>query len=68
MERRWAAKAAIVSVIITACRSLVAQRQLVVSYRRQPGHAAADFDEYAYYNRLADRLATARGTVPRRRR
>jgi hypothetical protein len=59
MQRRWKIKNAIVADVIAACRALIERRRLRVGYRRQPGHAAADFDRFAYYNRRADELAAA---------
>jgi hypothetical protein len=59
MEQRWKIKNPIVRDVIAACRALIERRRLAVTYRRQPGHAAADFDRYAFYNRRADELASA---------
>jgi hypothetical protein len=66
MQGRWKIKNAIVRDVVAACQRLIEQRRLTVAYRRQPGHAAADFDRYAYYNRRADALASAAvGRTPR---
>ena len=59
MEQRWKIKNSIVRDVIAACRGVIERRRLTVTYRRQPGHAAADFDRYAFYNRRADELASA---------
>jgi hypothetical protein len=57
MERRWKVKNPIVSDVVGACRVVIERRRLTVTYRRQPGHAAAELDRYAFYNRRADELA-----------
>ena len=65
MEGRWKTKHPVVADVVAACRALIARRRLTVAFRRQPGHAAAEFDLYARYNRRADELAAA--AVGRRR-
>ena len=64
MEGRWKAKDPTVAAIIEACRALIQQRGLRVTYRHQRGHqsAWAGRDDFAHYNGKADALATEAGT------
>jgi ribonuclease H-related protein len=65
IEGRWKAKDPIVAAVVAACRSLIADRRLAVSFQHQRGHQStwAGRDDFARYNARADRLATdaARG-------
>ena len=59
MERRWRARDATVAEIVDACRSLVRDRRLTVSFRHQRGHQStwAAPDDLAHFNARADALA-----------
>lgn len=59
MEGRWRTKDAIVAAIVTACRALIGDRRLAVTFRRQPGHQSywAAADDFAHFNARADALA-----------
>jgi ribonuclease H-related protein len=63
MEGRWKTKDPVVAAVVAACRALVEERGLVVSYRHQRGHQAswAGRDDFAHYNARADALATEAG-------
>ena len=60
MEGRWKTKDPVVTEVVTACRELVADRRLRVSFRHQRGHesSVAGRNDWAAYNARADRLAT----------
>jgi ribonuclease H-related protein len=60
LESRWKAKDPLVAAIVAACRAVIAERRLPVSFRRQRGHEStyAGRNDYAAYNARADRLAT----------
>lgn len=60
MEGRWQTKAPVVTDVVAACRRLVADRQLRVTFRHQRGHEStfAGRNDFAAYNARADRLAT----------
>jgi ribonuclease H-related protein len=64
MEGRWKTKDPVVAAVIAACRALIAERRLTVSYRYQRGHQAAwaGRDDFAHYNARADTLATEAGS------
>lgn len=60
LEGRWKAKDPLVAEIVAACRALIAERRLGVTFRRQRGHSAAwaGRDDFAHFNARADALAT----------
>lgn len=63
MEGAWKRKDPVVNAVIEACKTLVAERDLDVSYRHQRGHQSthAGRDDFAFYNGRADELATKGG-------
>lgn len=63
MEGRWKTRNPIVTSVVTACRQLVQDRGLVVTYQHQRGHQSswAGRDDFAYWNDRADKLATRAG-------
>ena len=63
MEGRWKAKDGVVTAVIEACKTLIAERQLDVSYRHQRGHQStwAGRDDFAHFNGRADLRATEGG-------
>ena len=60
LEGRWKAKDPLVAEIVAACRARIADRRLVVTFRRQPGHTStyAGRNDFAAFNARADALAT----------
>jgi hypothetical protein len=66
MDGSWRTKDAITTSVIAACRILVAERQLEVTYLHQRGHQKswAGRDDYARWNGRADQLATEGGKAP----
>jgi ribonuclease H-related protein len=63
MDGSWKTKDAITTSVIGACRNLVAERRLIVTYLYQRGHQKnwAGRDDYARWNGRADELATEGG-------
>lgn len=59
MEGRWKTKDPVVTAIVAACRALVAERRLAVTFRRQRGHQStfAGRHDFAAFNGRADALA-----------
>jgi hypothetical protein len=66
MDGSWKTKDAITTSVVAACRTLVAERQLNVTYLHQRGHQKswAGRDDYARWNGRADELATEGGKAP----
>jgi tetratricopeptide (TPR) repeat protein len=64
MEGRWKTKDPVVAEIVTACRAVISQRRLLVSFRHQRGHQAswAGRDDFAHYNSRADAWPPRPGT------
>src|SRR5207249_5059897 len=60
MEGRWQTKDPVVADIVAACRTLVTERGLAVTFRHQRGHEStfAGRNDFAAYNARADALAT----------
>jgi ribonuclease H-related protein len=67
LEGRWKAKDPMVAAVVAACRCVIAERRLAVSFQRQRGHQStwAGRDDFARYNTRADRLATEAARGPR---
>jgi ribonuclease HI len=63
MEGRWRAKDPVVAAVTAACKTIVAARNLRVSFRHQRGHQSswAARDDFAHFNARADALATEAG-------
>jgi hypothetical protein len=63
IENRWQARGSVTPAIVEACRILIRERKLQVSFRYQPGHQSgwAGRDDFAYWNGRADRLAREGG-------
>lgn len=59
MEGRWKTKDPVVTDVVAACRALIGDRRLTVTFRRQRGHEStvAGRNDFAAYNARADRLA-----------
>jgi hypothetical protein len=66
MEGRWKTRDPLVTALVAACRALVAERRLAVSFRRQRGHQStvAGRHDFAAFNARADALATEGGLRP----
>lgn len=60
LEGRWKTKDPLVADVVAACRRLITDRRLTVTFRRQRGHEStfAGRNDFAAYNARADRLAT----------
>ncbi len=60
VEGRWKTKDPLVTDIVVACRALIADRRLTVTFRHQRGHEStfAGQNDFAAYNARADALAT----------
>lgn len=63
MEDSWKTKDAITTSVVAACKKLVADRRLNVTYLHQRGHQKSwvGRDDYARWNGRADELATEGG-------
>lgn len=59
IEGRWRMRDPVISQVGVACRMVIAERGLRVTFQWQRGHQSArGGDEYAEFNARADRLAT----------
>jgi len=60
LKGKWKARDPLVSEIVRACEKLIADKSLKVKYRYQRAHQSqeANHNEFAFYNGLADSLAT----------
>ncbi|MEK7220711.1 MAG: hypothetical protein AAB253_05895, partial [candidate division NC10 bacterium] len=60
----WKAREATVREIVAACQGLISTKGLTVTFRHQSGHRStvAGRNDFAFYNGLADALATSAHT------
>lgn len=60
LKKRWKARDPLVAEIVEACERLIREKSLKVRFRHQRGHQSSDGgqNEFAFYNGLADSLAT----------
>jgi ribonuclease HI len=60
LEGRWKTKDPVVEAILGACRALLRDRRLTLTFQHQRGHQStwAGRDDFAYWNARADALAT----------
>lgn len=65
IEGRWRKMSPVVAAVIDACRRLIEEHRLHVTFQYQPGHQStwAGRDDFAHWNAKADALASA-GTRP----
>jgi len=64
IEGRWKAEDPVVASVVEACKRLIAERKLVISFRYQESHQKTHVarDDFAFFNNVADRLATEAAT------
>jgi hypothetical protein len=60
LKGSWKARDPIVAEIVKACERIIADKSLKVRYRYQPAHQAQTtaYNDFAFYNGIADSLAT----------